>query len=84
MMTPVRGTVVFAMAIGASVAAFFLSRSALKSNGSADQADYYCYSLHTAWFCADTRPECEAHLAREQAGDIRTRCRPQYEDTLAP
>ena len=84
MMTPARRTVVLVIAIGASVSAFFLARSAIRSNGGADQPDYYCYTLRTAWSCANTKPECEARLAREQAGDILTRCRPQYEETVGP
>ena len=84
MMTPVRRIVVLVIAMGASVLAFLLTRSALRSNGGADHPDFYCYTLRKAWACAYTRPECEARLAREQAGDILTRCRPHYEEILGP
>jgi hypothetical protein len=84
MMMPVRHTVVLVIAIGASVLAFLLSRSALRPSGSADHPDYFCYTLRTAWACAYTRPECEARLAQERAGDILTRCRPHYAEVLGP
>ena len=84
MMTPARRAVVLVIAIGASVFAFFLTSSAIRSNGGADRPDYFCYTLRKAWTCANTRPECEERLAREQAGDILNRCRPQYEESVGP
>ena len=84
MMTPARRTVMLAIAIAAAVLAFFLTRSQLRQHGNADRPDFFCYTLRTAWTCAYTRPECEARLAREQAGDILTRCKPHYEELLGP
>jgi hypothetical protein len=69
-----------AIALGAGLLAFFLSRSIIQSKGAADRPDHYCYTLRTAWVCANALSECRTRLANELPADILSPCQPRRDD----
>jgi hypothetical protein len=83
-MSPARSYVLILVALAAGTFAFLWARSTMRHPVAADQADYYCYDLRTAWVCTRAKADCETRLANEPSRDPKARCKAHYDEGLTP